>query len=198
MSGLHIQNEVAYENAIRRNIIANARKTFERTYEDAEQIIAFVESKGFQGGQYPDTFIGSMCKAFHNFGKLTEKQVMAIRNIMEKQEENRKAYITRVIEENAKKDYLANVGEKIRATVTVKKVFINYGFYGVSWFFVMEDESKNVVVYKGTAQSFRSIQEGDEIIIEGKVKENSIYKEVKQNVIERAKVIQVVKKAEVE
>ena len=82
----YVNDEVAYAKGRNRNILANARKTFERTYEDSAQIVEWLE--GFKvfldNGKvtYPESFGGSLAKAWDTYGKLSEKQVAAVRKII--------------------------------------------------------------------------------------------------------------------
>ena len=91
----HIENPAAYESAIRRNIIANARTTFLRTYADGIELTDYVLGKGIDSllpngsYKYMDNFFGSLAAAFNNYGKLTEGQVQAVRKCMVKDTERR-------------------------------------------------------------------------------------------------------------
>ena len=72
----HIEFPLAYQQKIQENIVANAQKTFCRTVEDHEEILAWLEANGYiaHSGE-PQGFAESLWYAYHfEFGKLTEKQ----------------------------------------------------------------------------------------------------------------------------
>jgi hypothetical protein len=72
----NIENPVAYENAIKRNIIANARKTWLANTPRALEILDAVEAgREYNKGTviYKEGFMGSMASALDSYGKLTPK-----------------------------------------------------------------------------------------------------------------------------
>ena len=75
--GKVIQNEDAYNNAIKRNILTNANKTWRLNTERAGEIV-FALGAGRTEYGYTDNFIGAMAAALDTYGKLSIKQSAAI------------------------------------------------------------------------------------------------------------------------
>jgi hypothetical protein len=78
-----IENPVAYENAVKRNIIANANKTWYAKTPRASEIDEALNAGRTHNAYgnisgYVEGFIGSMAEAYDKYGKLTEKQSQAI------------------------------------------------------------------------------------------------------------------------
>ena len=72
-----IDNPEAYAKATKARIIANANKTFTRTYPDYEEIEGFLASGRVFNDYgdfkcYKDGFVGSLASAYDNYGKLSE------------------------------------------------------------------------------------------------------------------------------
>ncbi|NBQ80344.1 MAG: hypothetical protein EBT99_17380, partial [Betaproteobacteria bacterium] len=116
-----IHDERAYYAGARRNIIANAQKTFAKTHEDYEAVLAFIANgRIFDGGSfvsYEDNFVGSLAKAYDNFGKLSEKQVAAVRNSIAERAKRRAEWADKQAALNATRTHIGTVGEKITLTL---------------------------------------------------------------------------------
>jgi hypothetical protein len=79
-----IEHPHAYAEATKARIIANAQKTFCRTYADHDEIQNFLCAGRVHDDEgnfkhYKEGFIGSLASAFDSYGKLSEKQVLAVR-----------------------------------------------------------------------------------------------------------------------
>lgn len=192
-----IQNEAAYAAGAKRNILANARKTFLRTYEDAqaiEDLIAAGRSYDDFGSPsgYKDSFIGAMARAYDSFGKLSPKQVDACRKIIAGRAARKAEWAAKDAELNATRRWLGEVGQKIVVELTLKKVIeierqkFSYYDSGVSYLLILEDAERNVVIYKGTAAAL-NIAEGESVKIQAVIKECGVRDGVKQTVIQRPK-----------
>lgn len=186
-----IENPVAYESAIKRNIISNARKTFLRTVDDAEALIDFLVSKSGKNNSFCDSLLHSL----DSYGKLTEKQCEAIRNSMHRETEMRAKWAADNAAKNATRKYLGEVGKKIEITLTVKSEFLvekpKFHYYDSSFtcIRICEDADGNVIVFSGTA-SFPN--KGQTATITATVKTHRDYKGTPQTVISRPKIITIV------
>jgi hypothetical protein len=187
-----IEHEAAYANAVKRNIIANARKTFERTYADHEAVLGFIDAGREYGDYgrvtYKEGFVGSLASAYDRFGKLTEGQVNAVRKCIVQREERRAEWADKQATLNANRQHLGTVGQKITMTITVAHIVVLDGIYGSNYIHICEDESKNVVIYKGKACDFPL--KGETATVTATVKEHGVRDGVKQTVIQRPKVHQ--------
>ena len=109
-------------------------------------------------------------------------------------------------------EYIGTVGEKVTLTLTLKKEFSyednRFSYYGTTkYIYSFTDADGNVVVWKTTACMYEKIiqngheigrdyvREGDIIKLTGKIKEHSEYKDTKQTVLERCKLVEVIEKA---
>lgn len=196
-----IENEAAYEAAIARNIAENRRKTGERkfraAFEDADAIIDFVESRvsDEQVSHYARTghgkegasFIDACWVGLKTFGGLTEKQGLAVRNILAKNAERKAQYRAEALT----KVHVGTVGERRDFDLTVRFVTYFETQWGTTWVFVMEDAEGNVVVYKGSSWLYNEqknqADKGDKITLKATVKEHGERDGVKQTIIARPK-----------
>ena len=192
-----VENEAAYAAGAKRNILANARKTFFRAYDDAQAIEdltaegrIYSERGGLAG--YKDGFIGAMARAYDSFGKLTPKQVEACRKIIADRAARKAEWVAKDAELNAARRWLGEVGQKIVVELTLKKVIEierpKFGYYdsGVSYLLILEDAERNVVIYKGAAAAL-NIAEGESVKIQAVIKDCGVRDGVKQTVIQRPK-----------
>ena len=62
----HIEHPAAYENAIKRNILMNANKTFYKTYPDANDIVSFLNANAEK-----NSFYLNLLGALNTYGNLT-------------------------------------------------------------------------------------------------------------------------------
>lgn len=189
-----IDNPSAYEAATRRNIIANAKKTYIRTYGDeaVQRVQYWLEGAGiadYKNGNpvYKEGFAGSLCEALHKYGKLTEKQHQAVLNILDKNEARKLEWADKEAALNASRTWLGEVGSKVTIDLTTRHIVEMVGMYGVSYLYICEDQDKNVVIYKGTSQYFPV--KGERATVIATVKEHGVREGVKQTVIQRPKVV---------
>jgi hypothetical protein len=195
--GAVIENEAAYYAAAKRNIIANAMKTFRKTHEDAEAIEAAIDAGRVYDDRgnftYADGFIGSMARSFDTYGKLTPNQVAAIRKGIESRAARKAEWADKQATANDHLQHLGAVGEKIILTLTIKKFITFDSAYGVQQLAILEDADRNVVIYKGNSRAINNnangsyTAEGDTITITATVKEHGVRNGVKQTVIQRPK-----------
>lgn len=186
-----IEHEAAYNNAIKRNILMNAQKTFERTYPDHADIYAFIGTgrvygdRGVEG--YKDGFVGSLAKSFDSFGKLTEGQVNAVRKCIEQRKQRQAEWADQKAALNASRQHIGTVGDKVTMTLTTVHVIMMDSMYGTNLFHICEDADKNIVIYKGKVSGFP--YKGETATVVATIKEHGVRDGVKQTVIQRPKVV---------
>lgn len=198
-----IDNPEAYARATRARIIANARTTFQRTYADHADIEAFL-----CGGRvecefdhrritYKDGFVGSLASAFDNYGKLTEKQVLAVRKCIEANNARRAEWKSKQALIDANRQHIGEIGKKIVITLTLKKRIeiegAKFSYYdsGITDLCIFEDANSNVVIYKGRSDDIARINEGETVQMTATVKDHGVRNGIKQTIIQRPKVLNV-------
>lgn len=187
----HIEHPAAYEAAIKRNIVYNATKTFYKTYPDAGDIVTFLNVNA-----HKNTFFANLLGSLNSYGKLTEKQVLAVRKSIATLAERKAQWIAQAAEKNATRTFVGTEKKKITVTLTVKKAIVvdRPKFYwadsGTSLLRICEDADGNVIVFSGNAD-FPA--EGETATITATVKMHRYYKqndiEVPQTVIIRPKTV---------
>lgn len=193
----HIEHPSAYEAAIKRNIINNATKTFYRTYSDAGDIVQFLVSNSEK-----NSFYSNLLGALNTYGKLTEKQVLAVRKSIATFAERKAQWTAQAATKNATRTFIGAEKKKITVTLTVKKEIMvdRPKFYwadsGRSLLRICEDADGNVIVFSGNAD-FPA--EGETATITATVKMHRYYKqgdiEVPQTVIIRPKTVAIVQQS---
>lgn len=188
-----IDNPAAYAAATRARIIANANKTFCRTYPDYAEIEAFLSNgvtvDAYDRKIYKDNFAGSLASAYENYGKLTEKQVAAVRKCIIQNEARKAEWADKQAALDASREYVGIIGDKIVLTLVLKKVInidTNFGPIGI---FIFEDPIKNVIIYKGGCDAVWNLAEGETVTLKATVKEHGTRNGVKQTLIQRPKAI---------
>jgi hypothetical protein len=184
-----VENQVAWEAARKRNIIANAHKTFQRTYPDAEAVLDFIDEgrvyNDYGSVSYKEGFVGSLASAYDRFGKLTEGQVNAVRKCIAQRAERKAEWADKQAALNAARQHIGEVGKKATLTLTVKHIVTLESAYGANYIHICEDEAQNVVIYKGKSDSFPV--KGETATIVATIKEHGVRNGVKQTVIQRPK-----------
>jgi len=209
----HIEHPEAYASAVKANIINNAKKTWRKNTPECETIEQFIAS-GYSHqtarGEwvYTDNFVGSLCKAFDTYGKLSEKQCAAVLKMIVKADERRVAYTAAIEEQKARSVHLGVASERVQLKLYVDKIVEveveRFSYYDSStmYIYLMRDEAGNRIVYKTKAvlglnvkgddfnQFFPVLEKGD-IELKATVKAHAEYKGEKQTIIQRAKVLSI-------
>ena len=190
----HIEHPCAYNAAIKRNIINNATKTFYKTYSDAGDIVQFLINNSER-----NSFYSNLLGSLNSYGKLTEKQVLAVRKSIATFAERKAQWIAQAATKNATRTFIGTEKKKITVTLTVKKEIVvgrpRFHYYdsGTSLLRICEDTNGNVIVFSGNAD-FPA--EGETATITATVKMHRYYKqndiEVPQTVIIRPKTVAIV------
>jgi hypothetical protein len=188
-----IDNPAAYAAATTARIIANANKTFCKTYEDYAEIEAFlslgVEVDEDDRKTYKDNFVGSLAAAYANYGKLSEKQVAAVRKCIADRNARKIEWASKQAAIDAARQHIGTVGEKVTLTLTLKKVINVENKFGVVGIFIFEDTEKNVVIYKGNSSAVWELAEGEVVTLKASIKEHGVRNGVKQTLIQRPKAV---------
>ncbi len=94
-------------------------------------------------------------------------------------------------DEQKKSDFVGNIGDKLEIELTLKKRIpyeTHYSYRGeTSYIYLFEDENGNQ--YKWNSAKYINLDENTNIKIKGSIKAHDVYKEVKQTVLTRCKVI---------
>lgn len=189
-----IDNPVAYANATKARIISNAKITFGRTYADHNEIENFLAAGRVYDDEgdfkhYKEGFVGSLASAFDNYGKLSEKQVAAVRKCIEANIARKVEWANKQAAIDAARQHIGSVGEKVTLTLTLKKVINLDSNFGVVGLFIFEDAERNVVIYKGNSDSVWELAEGEVATLKATIKEHGVRNGVKQTVIQRPKAV---------
>jgi len=185
-----IENPVAYENAIKRNIIANANKTWYANTPRASEIDEALNAGRTNNG-YTDSFIGSVAEAYDKYGKLSEKQSQAVLKGIDAHAARKAEWANQKAALDATRQHLGTVGQKITLNLTIRHIVSLEGIYGTSYIYIMEDADQNIVIYKGNSDVMAWTPEGtvrgkgDTFTISATVKEHGVRDGVKQTVIQR-------------
>lgn len=186
-----IENQAAYDNAIKRNIIANAQKTWSKNTDRAVEIeealkpVRIYKDSRLVG--YVDGFLGSMASAFDTYGKLTEKQSLAILKGIDATIARKAEWADKKAALDATRTFLGVVGQKITITIKVVHIIKLDGDYGTIYINICEDSDKNIIIYKGNAKGFPDKDETATVI--ATVKDHGVRNGVKQTVIQRPKIV---------
>ena len=190
MSTAHIEHPVAYANAVKRNILFNARKTWLANNPRALEILEASEAgREYRNGNvmYKDDFMGSMAYALDTFGKLSPKQCEAVLKGIDARAARRAEWADKKAAVDATRQHIGTVGEKITITIKVVHVVELDGGFGPSYINICEDADNNTIIYKGNAKGFP--EKGETATIIATVKDHGVRNGVKQTVIQRPKVI---------
>jgi len=185
-----IENPVAYENAVKRNIIANANKTWYAKTPRASEIDEALNAGRMHNAYgnisgYVEGFIGSMAEAYDKYGKLTEKQSEAILKGIDARAARKAEWADKKAAIDATRAFVGTVGEKITITLKVVHIVELDGSFGTVYINICEDADNNTIIYKGNAKGFP--EKGETATITATVKEHGVRNGVKQTVIQRPK-----------
>ncbi len=192
-----IENEAAYNAAIKRNIITNAQKTWRSNTDRANEIeVALEAGRRFNdyGGVigYSEDFIGSLAEAFDNYGKLTPNQSAAVLKGIDARAARRAEWADKQAELNASRQHIGQIGQKLELELTIKKIIelegLQFGgYHGFTYIYIMEDADQNIVIYKGNSAAFNTVDEGGTYRFTATIKEHGVRDGVKQTIIQRPK-----------
>jgi len=122
-------------------------------------------------------FIADVLRKAHQYNTFSESQEVALRNAIERIE----AEDTR----KAKAQFVGVVGERREFVVEVKNVYSFQTAFGIKNIVTFRDIDGNTLVSKGSFWS----EKGNKYTIKATVKDHTTYRDEKQTVIERLKVV---------
>ena len=191
MNKANIEHEAAWLAGRKRNIIANARKTWTANTVRANEIIDAIDAgrsyDGYGNVSYEEGFMGSMARAFDTYGKLSPKQSEAILKGIDARAAKKAEWDSEEAALNAKRAHIGSVGQKVTLELTVVHVVVLEGMYGTTYINICEDADQNVVIYKGSSNAIPG--KGHTVNVTATVKEHGVRDGVKQTVIQRPKVV---------
>ena len=127
-------------------------------------------------------FLRSFTATLAQWGALTPRQLEAVESCF--------AVIDRTEAARANSQHIGNVGDKVTLTITVERIVVlKSEFYGDNYITIARDEQGNTITYKGRTNIGGK---GDVNTIKASVKEHTVYNGIKQTVIQRPKLVEVV------
>ena len=159
---------------LRSDFEINARSVFFKTLDDGTR-----EMRHEIHEKYMGIAVYAMFSAKQNHDKMVAKKIA---------EEKRTI-------ENAKFEYYGNVGDKFEREMTFEKMFGFETMYGYQYIILFHDDENHVFVWKtangnlGKNFNWAEYEVGQKYLIKGTVKSHDEYKNVKQTVITRCKVL---------
>jgi hypothetical protein len=175
-----IEDEAAYEAAIKRRIKNASQDKFHRENADGYDVIDFLRNASSWS-----EFAKSLAGSYDDFGKLSPGQLDAARGMIAKAAA-RKA--ERIAQRNAPATsgrHIGTVGQREVFTLTLNKIVEMDGMYGTSYLHLCSDAAGNMFVYKGTTELG---EVGAIVTVKATVKEHTAYNGVAQTIINRPKV----------
>lgn len=146
-----VHNEAAYEAGIKRNIIANARKTWKATTPRSDEILAALDSGyDIDNGGFTNDFLGSLAGALEAYGKLLPAQSAAVLKGIDARAAKRAEWAAQA----AKSKHVGTAGEKITLTLTCVHIISFNSQFGPVYINICKDADGNTVIYKGNAKGF--------------------------------------------
>jgi len=130
-----IENPEAYSNAIKRNIIANARKTWFKTVERADEIEMWLNCNGGDGS---NSFADSLGNALNDYGKLSQKQGAAVLKIIDGNIAKKAEWAAKSAAESANAEPIVNGKQVITGEVITVKT--QEGYYGDTLKMLVRDD----------------------------------------------------------
>jgi len=175
-----IDNEAAYEAAIKRKIKNASQDKFHRENTDGYDVIDFLRNASSWS-----EFARSLAGSYDDFGKLSPGQLDAARGMMAKSAARKAERIAQRDAPATSGRHMGNIGQREVFTLTINKIMEMEGMYGISYMHLCSDANGNVFKYKGTTELG---EVGATVTVKATVKEHAAYNGVAQTVINRPKV----------
>lgn len=185
-----------YAAATKARIIHNATTTFHRTVSDAAEIISYIKYE-----HYGNPFLKQMAESFDTYGKLSPRQVEAVRKIRAKRAERKLERDAERAEAIKSKGHVGEIKERREFVLTLKyKTGFEYQpqFYrdpGYKDILIFEDADGNVYKYTGLAipltiiedegRRITEVKTGDQYTLKATIKAHETYKGCPQTVLTR-------------
>lgn len=192
----NIEYPELYAAATKARILKNATTTFFRRVEDAADIIAYINHE-----HYGNWFLLQMKQNFEDYGKLSDKQVAAVRRIKAKRAERRAEREVQRAEEIKTKGHVGEIKERRDFVLTLKfKTGFEYqpqfwGDTGYKDILIFQDQDGNEYKYVGLSiplmiikdggRHLTEVQTGDQFSFRATIKAHETYKGCPQTVLAR-------------
>jgi hypothetical protein len=180
----YIENHSAYDRAVRRNIVNNARKTFLKRDRAQEVVNWLYSARG--------DFAASLLDSYVTYGKLTDKQFDAVLRCIERDAAKKAEWEAKRLEMAALGSFVGDEGGKISLTNVKVEAVLTIGARSFSYYdrdsqemYLLRDEAGNRLVFK--TKNFISVEKGDVVNLTAKVKAHQEFRGEKQTLINRAK-----------
>lgn len=203
----------AYIEARESYIRLNARTTFFRNFERAEEVEIFLDgilqSDKIMSGE---SFLSSVARKYESMPKLSEKQYNAICKIIDDRNAKKAERIAKAKAEAANSSWVGVVGERqqfeltVVAVVEYEKPRFHYHDSGFGYLTIMADAAGNRVVYFNSLEAksvdedgcveYTLAEKGDQVVFMAKVKEHGERDGAKQTIVQRPTKIKVTKAAQ--
>lgn len=178
-----IENEAAYEAAIRRNIILNARKTFMKR-ERAQDVVSWLHTAR-------GNFASSLLESLNTYGKLTDKQFAAVLRCIEGDAARKAEWEAKRQVAAAQSQYVGTVGDKIalqnvkvEAVLTVAASQFSYYDRDSQEVYLLRDADGNRLVWRSKKYDV-GIGKGNVVNLTAKVKNHQEFRGERQTILTR-------------
>jgi len=175
-----------YVAAVNARINANARKTFFKNNPDLEGWF----HDYYNGAVKDSEFNKSLIHSIETYGKLTPNQATALRNSITKYAELRAEWAHKREAEKGNSQFISEKGKRVELTLTVLAVVDLYSDFGWAGLYICKDDLGNKVIYKGAGHFFNK---GETAKVVATIKAHEFREDEKQTVINRPKVLEVIK-----
>lgn len=202
-----VENEAKYIAAAEARIRANAWKgKFDRwlKIEGAQRINEFLHQFGEfdhirdEDGQFKavhpvvkasfGSFFDKMRDALANYGSLTEKQHAAVLAMIERAEQRVAERAEKRAADAAASQWVGTVGDRIEITATIVFVTSYETQFGVTVVTGLRDDAGNMLIQKGVGIGYK----GEKIVVRATVKEHSVRDGMKQTILSRPKLLDII------
>jgi hypothetical protein len=180
----YIENHSAYDRAVRRNIVNNARKTFLKRDRAQEVVSWLYNARG--------DFAASLLDSYNTYGKLTDKQFDAVLRCIDTAAAKKAEWEAKRLEMAALGSFVGDEGGKISLTNVKVEAVLTIGARSFSYYdrdsqemYLLRDEAGNRLVFK--TKNFIGVEKGDVVNLTAKVKAHQEFRGEKQTLINRAK-----------
>jgi len=172
-----IEDEAAYEAAIKRRIRSAANAKFFRENADAQEVLDCL----YSASNWSE-FAKSLSASYEDRGTLSPAQLNAGRSMLAKAKAKAAAKIEARNAPATIGRHVSTVGQREVFTLTINKLMELEGMYGISYIHIMTDENGNTFVYKGSKELG---EVGDTVTMKATVKEHGAYNGLAQTIINR-------------
>ncbi len=197
---IHIENEAAYEDAVRERRKANAVKGRRQRWlagdPTREALTATIEGKS--GGS---RFMRDMADNIRKWGALLPNQEAAVRRILSDDEAAKSKRRDERRLRDAGSAFVGEVGERATFTVVLEGVYTSDTDYGVLHAHTMRDEAGNILTYRGgtrLAMPFEKgnggfpvpVEKGARIVLKATVGKHDEYDGTRRTVLKRPTLVE--------